>query len=168
MSRDFAGLPEDSPPRPPLLSRLRALPLGSKIVAAGGFLLFFSLFLTWQNREVQYSTGTSTEMLDGWDVWGLLIGLAVFGLVVLVLLVNASDVDLSPDVRWDLVVFAVALAVFALALVKNLTDSDSTWASYVGLALAAVVLAGAYLHWTDERSRRSVRRRRRRGLRSAA
>ena len=169
MPRDFATLPDDTPPRPPFLQRMRALPTGSKVLIAGGSLLFFSLFLTWQNHEVDFGTaGTATEMLDGWDVWGLLIGFLTVGLVTLVLLMNASDVDMSPNVRWDLVVLVGAIVVLGLTLVKNLTDADSAWASYLGLALAAAMVVGGYLDWADERPRRSLRRRRRRRLSSAA
>lgn len=137
-------------------------------MCAAGILLFLSLFLTWQNREVDYgATGTDTAMLDGWDAWGVLIGFATVGLVTLVLLVN-SDVDMSPDIRWDVIVFGGAIAIFLLTLLKNLTDADSAWASYLGVLLAAGLVFGGYLDWADERSRRSLRRPRRRRLRSAS
>ena len=169
MPRDFATLPEDSPPRPPFLQRVKALSTGSKVLISAGSLLFLSLFLTWQNHEVDFGpAGTATEMLDGWDAWGLLIGFLTVGLVTLVLLVNASDVDMSPNVRWGRVVFAGAIVVLALTLVKNLTDADSAWASYLGVALAATMVVGGYLDWAEERSRRTLRRRRRRRLSSAA
>ena len=107
-------------------------------------------------------------MLDGWDFWGLLVGFLTFGLVVLVVLLNGSDVEFSYSVRWDLVVLGGAILIFLLTLVKNLTDDDSAWASYLGLALAGAVVAGAYLDWSSERTARSVRRRRRRWLSSGA
>jgi hypothetical protein len=169
VTRDFSTIPDEGPPRPHILERIRLLPTGTKLLAASGFLLFFSLFLTWQNLQVVYQgAGVATTMLDGWDFWGLLIGFLTFGLVVLALLLNGSDIEFSNDVRWDLVVLGGAVAIFLLVLLKNLTDDDSAWASYLGLALAALVVAGAYLDWSSERSARSVRRRRRRWLSSGA
>jgi uncharacterized oligopeptide transporter (OPT) family protein len=169
VTRDFSTLPDDTPPKPPLLQRAKALPTGTKVVCGSGILLFFSLFLTWQNREVSYGrTGTDTAMLDGWDTWGVVIGFATVGLITLVLLVNASDVDMSPDIRWDVIALGGAVAILLLTLLKNLTDADSAWASYLGVLLAAGLVVGAYLDWADERPRRSLRRPRRRRLRSAA
>jgi hypothetical protein len=170
MANEYATLPEDSPPpRTSLPQRMRVLPTGSKIVCAAGFLLFVSLFLTWQNREVTYGqAGTNTEMLDGWDAWGVFVGFATVGVVTLVLLLNAWDVDLSPEIRWDLVVFSGCVAILAVLLVKTLRDADSAWASYVGLALASAMVVGAYLDWADERPRRSLRRPRRRRFSGAA
>jgi hypothetical protein len=90
------------------------------------------------------------------------------GLVTLVLMLNAWDVDLSPGVRWDVVVFAGSVVVLAIVVVKTLRDADSAWASYLGLVLAGAMVLGAYLDWADERPRRSLRRRRRRRVSSAA
>ena len=39
----------------------------------------------------------------------------------------------------------LAFLIFALALIKNLTDDYSTWASYVGVVLAALIAVGAWL-----------------------
>jgi hypothetical protein len=166
MSSDF--LDESSPHRP-AVERIKGLSLGAKIVLAGAALLFFSLFLTWQKLEVVYEgAGTGTLMLDGWDVWGLLIGFLLVGVVGIVLVAKTGDLDLWPDVDWELVVLAAAGAVFALVLAKNLTDSNSTWASYVGLALAGFIVAGALLDWTRERlARYAIPRRRRKRFKSA-
>jgi hypothetical protein len=160
MSPDFF---DQSSPRRPAVETIKGLSLGAKIVLAGAALLFISLFLTWQNLQVVYEgAGTGTVMLDGWDVWGLLVGFLLVGLVGIVLVAKTGDLDLWPDVDWELVVLAAAGAVFALFLVKNLTDRSSTWASYVGLVLAGVILSGAILDWTRERlARYAVPRRRR-------
>ena len=70
------------------MERIKGLSTGSKIVLGCGMLLFFSLFFTWQNLQVDFGrAGIATLELDGWDFWGLLIGLvtlAVVGLVVVV------------------------------------------------------------------------------------
>jgi len=134
------------------MDRIKGLPTGSKIILGCGVLLFMSLFLTWQNLQVDYGrSGTAVLPQDGWDFWGLLIGLVSLGLVSLVVVVEATDVELSEDVPWEQVVLGVGGFIFGLTLLKNLTDADSSWMSYLGLMLAAGVVAGAYLDWTRAR-----------------
>jgi len=164
MSRFPNPLLEDAAPRGRSRERLHGLSIGSKIALACSVLLFFSLFFVWQNLEVDFGRqGTATQHLDGWDVWGLLIAFVVMALVSLVVIVRATDVEVSPDVDWELVTLALAVAVFGLALLKNLTDADSAWASYLGVALAAAVVGGASLDWSGLRdSGWALRHRRRR------
>ena len=107
-------------------------------------------------------------MLDGWDMWGLLIGFLLIGLVGLVLVAKTADLDQWPDLDWELVILVTAGVVFALVLVKNLTDRNSAWASYLALVLAGGIVAGAFLDWTRERlARYAVPRRRRKRIKSA-
>ena len=134
------------------MDRITGLSTGSKIVLGCGVLLFFSLFFTWQNLEVDFGrAGIATLTLDGWDLWGLLIGLLALGLVVLVVLVHATESTVSDEVPWEGVMLALGGSILALTLLKNFTDADSAWMSYVGLALAAGVASGAYLDWSRER-----------------
>jgi hypothetical protein len=165
MSSDFL----DESPRTPAVERIKGLSLAAKIVLAASALLFFSLFLTWQNLEVVYKgAGTGTLMLDGWDMWGLLIGFLLVGLVGLVLFAKTADLELWPDVEWELVILVAAGVVFTLVLVKNLTDRNSAWVSYVALVLAGVIVAGAFFDWTRERlARYAIPRRRRKRIKSA-
>ena len=120
------------------------------------------LFLTWQNLQVDFGAqGTATSPLDGWDAWGLLMALTSIGLITVVVVVYASDVEIAEDVRWELWILVAAAGLFAMTLVKNLTDANSAWASYLGVVLAGAVLYGAYLTWapTRERQRRRLRSR---------
>ena len=52
---------------------------------------------------------------------------------------------------WEQVVLGLALLLCGLTLLKNLTDADSTWVSYLGLVFAAGLAGGAYLDWSRER-----------------
>ncbi len=134
------------------MERMKTLSRGTKLVLAGGVLLFFDLFFTWQKLEVDYGrAGTGHELLDGWDAWGLLIGLLTMALVALVVIVHLTDVELSPDVPWGLITLGLASAVFVLTVVKNLTDADSALASYVGIVLAALAVVGAYMTRAEAR-----------------
>ena len=134
------------------MDRVKSLSTGSKIVLGCGVFLFFSLFFTWQTLEIDFGrAGIATLRLDGWDFWGLLIGLLTLTVVTLVIVVHATEVEVSEDILWEGVVLALASALLGLALLKNLTDADSAWMSYLGLALAAGVTAGSYLDWVKER-----------------
>ena len=57
----------------------------------------------------------------------MLIALVVVAVMSLVVIIHATDVDVSDDVPWERVVFGLALGLCGLTLLKNLTDADSTW-----------------------------------------
>lgn len=139
------------------MGRIKALSNGSKLVLLAAVALFLNLSLTWQKLEVDFGPGVvqGERLLDGWDTWGLLIGLLTIGLIALVVVLQLTDVEVSPDVPWDRIVYGLAAAIFALTLVKNLTDAGSTLASYVGVALAGLVLVGCALDRREARGSRS-------------
>jgi hypothetical protein len=153
---------EDTALREPVFERLKGLSKNEILVLVAAALLVLDLFGTWQTLQVDFGpAGTATSLLDGWDAWGLLIALGSIGLITVVIVVYASEIEISQDVRWELWIFVGAAALFAATLVKSLTDADSAWASYVGVVLAAIVLAGAFRNWsaTRRRQRRRLRRR---------
>jgi hypothetical protein len=151
------------------MAKFKTLSRGTQLVLVAGPLLIVSLFLTWQNVEVDYGpAGIATVPLDGFDVWGLLIALLTISLVALVALARLTDVDMSDDVPWETVRLALGAAVLAVAVVKSLTDSGSTWESYAFVALAGAVAFGAYLDWAAaRRAERPLLTRKRRGISSA-
>jgi hypothetical protein len=152
------------------MAKFKALSRGTQLVLVAGPLLFLSLFFTWQNVAVDYGrAGVAKLSLDGWDAWGLLLALLVLASVVLVALRTFTDVELAEDVPWPTVCLGLGVAVFAVAVLKNLTDAGSSWASYGFVGLAGVVAVGMYLDWAAERRpARAPLGRKRRGLRSAA
>jgi hypothetical protein len=170
MRSDLDAFLDEGPPRELGVEKVRGLSLGAKLVLAGGTLLFFSLFLTWQNLEIDYGrAGTGTQMLDGWDVFGLVIGFLTLGLLTFVIVVKLYDAAVTPRVSSELLTVALATAILALVVVKNLTDRNSAWASYLAIALAATVVVGALLDWAGERiGRNAVPGRRRRHIRPVA
>ena len=149
------------------MATFKALSRGTQIVLVAGPLVVVSLFLTWQHVEVDYGpAGVATIPLDGFDAWGLLLALLAAATTTLVALRRLSDVELSEDVSWDSVTLALGAATAAVALVKNLTDVGSSWASYGFLALALAVGLGTYLDWAAARkSREPVLTHKRRGIR---
>ena len=128
------------------------------------------LFFTWQNVPVDYGrSGIADLPLDGWDAWGLLLGLLVMATVTLVVLLQLTDLEMSEDIPWSTVILGLGAAVFAVAVVKSLTDAGSTWQSYAFVGLAAAVAAGAYLDWAAaRRSPQPLLANKRRGISSAA
>ena len=153
------------------MERLKSLSPGQKLVLFGSPLLFVSLFLTWQKLEVSFGTaGHAVALLDGWDGWGLLIGLLALALTVFAVVAYLTDVELSEDVPWERMLLGGGIAVLVLTVVKNLLDADSAWASYLGVVLAALVALGAYETWAEAYGRQSLLARllRRRGLSSTA
>ena len=152
------------------MAKFKALSRGTQLVLIAGPLLFLSLFLTWQNLAVNYGrAGIATLPLDGWDAWGLLLGLLVAATVVLVVLRTLTEVEMSEDVPWVTICLGLGVAIFVVALLKNLTDAGSSWASYGFVALAGAVAYGTYRDWAAERRPAGAPLgRKRRGLRSTA
>jgi hypothetical protein len=152
------------------MAKFKAFSRGTQVVLVAGPLLFLSLFFTWQNLQVDYGpAGVATTALDGFDAWGLLVALLVLSAVTIVALRNLTDVEMSDDVPWDKITLALGCATAAVAVVKNLTDADSSWASYGFVGLAIVFAVGTYLDWAAaKRSSRPLLAQKRRGIRSAA
>jgi len=153
------------------MERIKALSRGTKLVLAAGPILFLSLFFNWQTLQIDYGpAGVASQPQDGWDAWGLLIALLVIATVTIVVLVRLSEVEMSEDVPWESVALGLGGATFALAVLKSLTDANSTWASYGFVALAGALAVGTYLNWADTRTARNplLGRRKRRGFSSAA
>ena len=151
------------------MATFKALSRGTQIVLVAGPLLFLSLFFTWQHIEVDYGpAGVATISLDGFDAWGLLLALLALATTTLVVLRRLSNVEFSENVSWDAVTLGLGVATGCVALVKNLTDANSSWASYGFVALAAIVGIGTYLDWAAGRNRRPLVAQKRRGIRSAA
>jgi hypothetical protein len=151
------------------MAKFKALSRGTQIVLVAGPLLLLSLFFTWQNVEVDYGpAGVATVPLDGFDAWGLLLALLVLSALTLVALRNFSDVEMSDEIPWEKVIFALGAATAAVAVVKSLLDAGSSWASYGFVALAVAVGVGAYMDWAAARREHQPLLQKRRGIRPAA
>ena len=114
------------------MAKFKALSRGTQLVLVAGPLLFVSLFFTWQNVEVDYGpAGVATMPLDGFDAWGLLLALLADRAVALVVAARASRTSRCRTTSrgTDDVSRSVPRRL-AVAVVKSLTDSGSSWASY--------------------------------------
>jgi hypothetical protein len=134
------------------MKKFGALSRGTKLVLVAGPVLFLSLFFNWQMVRVDYGpSGIAKMPQDGWDAWGLLIGLLVVATVTLVVLRRLTNVEMADDVPWETITLGLGVTAFGIAVLKNLTDADSTWLSYAFVAVAGVLAAGSYLVWADTR-----------------
>jgi hypothetical protein len=132
-----------------------SLSTGSKLLLGGATLLFLDLFLTWQNLPLDFGQNArATQSLDAWDFWGLLIGLLTVGLIGAVAFGELND-DFELDSRFELALLVASSLVLAMAILKNLRDDASAWASYAGVLLAAVMTVGAFLDWREAREAES-------------
>jgi hypothetical protein len=153
------------------VEKIKALSRGSKLVLVAGPIVFVSLFLDWQTLHVDYGpAGVAEVPQDGWDAWGLLVGVLTMATVTLVVLRRLTEVEMSDKVPWDGLTLGLAAAAFVLAVLKSVTDDYSTWASYGFVALAGLTALGAYLDWARERreSRSPLLRRKSRRVSSTA
>lgn len=153
------------------MTKLRTLSLGTKLVLLAGPILFIGLFFTWQQLRVDYGPAGVAELpQDGWDVWGLAVGLLAIAIVSIVVLRRLTEVEMSEDVPWERLTFGLGVAAFALVVLKSLTDAGSTWTSYVFVLAAGVLAAGTYLVWAETREDGSplLKRKRRREVRPTA
>jgi hypothetical protein len=130
------------------MPNLSEISTGTKLLLAAGILLLIDMFLAWQRVEVEVA-GVEVASAEE-SAWGTGLGV-VMGLVLILLLVWVVIQVMNVKLNFELPVteawltLGLGVAVFALALLKNLVDDFSAWPSYVGVALAALVAIGAWL-----------------------
>lgn len=129
---------------------LKALSTGTKLIAAAGLLLLIDTFLAWQKVSVEVSgVEVASASQNAWHgFWGVVMGLALIALLVWVGL-QIANVDLNVSLPEATVTAVLAGIVFVFALLKNLIDDYSAWPSYVGVVLAALVAAGAWMRMQE-------------------
>ena len=128
------------------MERFNALGRGTQIMLVSSVLLLIISFFNWQ--EVEFDLGPLGEGSAGVSAWDDLGGI-LMGILTIVLLArivaNLAAVNLPIPVSFAMTSAVLAFLIFALALIKNLTDDYSTWASYVGVVLAALIAVGAWM-----------------------
>ena len=130
---------------------LRTLSTGTKILLAAGILLFIDTFLAWQEVSVEVGgVEIASASQNAWNgFWGVVMGIVLVALLVWVAL-QLFEVDLPElPVPEKTVTAGLAGIVFVFALLKNLIDDYSAWASYVGIVLAAGVAVGGWLRMQE-------------------
>ena len=125
---------------------LKALSTGTKLLLGAGLLLLVDTFLAWQKVEVEFQgVEVASASQNAWHgFWGVVMGLTLVALLVWVGL-QIAKVDINVNLPERTVTAVLAGVVLVFAILKNLIDDYSAWASYVGVALAAAVAVGAWM-----------------------
>jgi hypothetical protein len=134
------------------LERLADLSTGTKLLLAAAALLLIDTFLPWQRPSVEIGdVEIAAANINAWHgFWGVVLGLLTIALLVWIgLRVAGVAVNVDLPAPEPTLVAIVGGLIFLFALVKNLVDDYSAWASYVGLVLAAGVAVGAWLRMQE-------------------
>lgn len=125
---------------------LKALSRSTQIILGAGLLLLIDTFFAWQKVSLEVAgVEVVSASVNAWHgFWGVVMGLALIALLVWVGL-QVANVNLNLNVPDRTVTAGLAGVVFVFAVLKNLIDDYSAWASYVGIVLAAAVAFGAWL-----------------------
>jgi hypothetical protein len=128
------------------MERFNALGRGTQIMLISSVLLLIISFFNWQ--EVEFDLGPLGEGSAGVSAWDDIGGI-LMGILTIVLLArivaNLAAVNIPIPVSFAMTSAVLAFLIFALAVIKNLVDDYSTWASYVGVVLAALIAVGAWM-----------------------
>jgi hypothetical protein len=125
------------------MPNLSEISTGTKLLLGAGILLLIDSFLPWQDVDV---LGVDVATRNAWHGWGILMIIALVALLawVVIQVMNVKlNFELPITEAW--LTLGLAVIVLASALLKLLTDDFIGWAAYVGVALAAVVVIGAWL-----------------------
>jgi hypothetical protein len=131
------------------MPNLAALSTGTKIVLGAGVLLFIDLFFAWQSIDLPDPFGSVSQ--NAWHgFWGVVLGILVIALLVwMVIQIANVNLNMTLPVSDAQLTLGLAVVIFLFALIKNLVDDYSAWASYVGVVLAAGVAIGAWLRMQE-------------------
>lgn len=124
------------------MERLKGLPRGAQLMLVGGVLLLIVTFFAWQEVELLDIAVASANAWHGF--WGWLLGLLTIALL-LWFAVNIGEIELRLPTSDATTGVVLAGLIFVAALLKNLTDDYSTFWSYLGVVLAAVIAIGAWM-----------------------
>ena len=123
------------------MDRFNALGRGLQLMLVGSVLLLIDTFLNWQSID----TPIGSFGRSAWHgLGGVLLGLLVIVLLAW-LFVRLAAVDIQLPVSASLIAAFLAFLIFIIAVLKNLVDDYSSFWSYVGIVLAALIAVGAWM-----------------------
>jgi hypothetical protein len=129
------------------MERFNALGRGAQIMLVAGVLLFISLFLPWQDFDLNGLAGALgvDTTLNAWNgFWGWMLGLLTIVLLAW-LVVRLMSVNIPLPVSTAMTAALLGVLIVFFAVIKNLADDESTIWSYIGVALAIAVAVGAWM-----------------------
>lgn len=128
------------------MDRFNELGRGMQIMLVAGVLLLIDTFFAWQKVTVTIlGVEAASAKANAWHgFWGVVMGLLVI-LLVAWLIARLAAVDIPLPVSTAMVGATIAVIIFLFGLIKNLADDYSTFWSYLGVILAALIVVGAWL-----------------------
>jgi hypothetical protein len=128
------------------MERFTALGRGTQIMLVSSVLLLIISFFNWQEVDFDLGAlGSGSAGVSAWDdLGGILMGILTIVLLARIV-AQLAAVEIPIPVSYAMTSGVLAFLIFVLALLKNLTDDYSTWASYVGVVLAFLIAAGAWM-----------------------
>ncbi|HET9462320.1 MAG TPA: hypothetical protein VFO56_10325 [Gaiellaceae bacterium] len=128
------------------MERFKALGRGSQLMLVGSVLLLIVSFFRWQEISVDLGAlGEASGGVAAWDdLGGILMGILTIVLIAW-LVAHVAAVAIPIPVSFAMGTAVLSFLILALAVIKNLTDDYSTFWSYLGVAFAAVIAAGAWM-----------------------
>jgi hypothetical protein len=124
------------------------LPRGRRLAGIAAVVLFIDLFLSWQKACANTVVVNVCGSQSGWHGIGVIVGLLAIAVIVWEGLRLAGQ---APSISLDANVVSAGLAGLAgvFAVIEFLSHSDARhWPAWIGLILAVVLLAGAWLTYS--------------------
>ena len=116
------------------------------LILGGGFLMAIDTLLAWQSVTI----GGLTFSRNAWHgLSGFLIGILSFVFLANAV-IHAGIFETSLKLPHRVLAISIAPAILVLSVIKNLNDSHSGWASYVGILLAALITWGSWMLWQEK------------------
>jgi hypothetical protein len=132
------------------MDRLKALGRGTQLMFIASVLLLIISFFNWQEVDFDLGPlGSGSAGVSAWDdIGGIVMGVLTIVLIARIV-ARMAAVDVPIPVSFAMTSVVLGVLIFLIALIKNLQDDYSTWASYVGVVLAFLVAVGAWLEVQD-------------------
>jgi hypothetical protein len=132
------------------MEQWNALPLSRKLLLGAGVLLLIDTFFAWQKWSAEVAgVEVISVKANAWHgFFGVVLGLLTIALLGW-LIARLLGVELPAAIPDGVATLAVGGGILVCALLKNLIDDYSAWASYVGVVLAAGVAYGAWLAFQE-------------------
>jgi len=117
-----------------------------QLMLVGGVLLLIDTFLHWQevSAKVAGVTIVSAGVTAWHGFWGIIMCLALVALLAW-MVARLAGVKIPLPFSDTMLAAGLAAIVLLFALIKSLADDYSTKWSYIGIVLAGVLAAGAWL-----------------------
>ncbi|MGH3134987.1 MAG: hypothetical protein ACRDPV_00660, partial [Gaiellaceae bacterium] len=125
------------------MERFKALGKGTQLMLVGGVLLLIDTIFNWQSVDLPEPLGSVG--VSAWDdLGGIIMGLLT---IVLIAWIGArlAGIEIPVPFSAALIGAALAVAILALAIIKNLEDEYSSFWAWLGMAFAIVIAVGAWL-----------------------